>query len=276
MTPEFATAEELVAYVEGCLGEGDHDAAQKAVSLVGEQHPDSPLAQHLAGLVWERAYLDQNAAGQKPPLELYRKAEHHYRRACELDPDTPGMHMVRLQTCLFVLGTQWRDVERLREATGLALQIRDFMEGTESAFFGRQAAVCAGALANITHEQEDYDRAEEYFDDAEMPQDDREDYFFHHFRGMLKRMIGQREQDPARLRQAIESFVRARATTGSVRGMEYLLADCLVQLDDPDAEEVRLMDETVRGLTGVDDRLVASLRERWRLRHKLLGSPVPD
>ena len=268
---DFQTPEELVKYVEHLLEQGGIDDALEAVENVDERFPDNALAQHVAGLVHERSYIELNARGESPELGLYERAEHHYRRALALDEQDELLHLERLYACLFVLGTQRNDADRLREAQQTALRLLNTEDGEVEAIYSRESAIVTAALARATREQDEWDRAEQLFDEAVDPVSGREVFFFYYYRGLTTREIAQRGQDQERFRKAAHYFNKA-ASQGSSRAIEFLMADCLVQIEEPAKEEQRAAERLVASLMDVNpkDPLIESLHKRWEIRKKLL------
>ena len=209
--PVFNTAEELVAFVQQLLQERKMEEAAACVENVDEKFTENAIAQHLAGLVHERTYLEEAARGQSPPLDLYSRAERHYRKAFEVDPANAGVHGPRLYTALFVLGTQTADVKRLDDARRLAGHLKESTDPQVKDIYSREEAIATTALARATGEEEDWRAAEKLFDQLKAPESGREAFFFHFYRGMTKRERGQSQTDEQALREAIRSFRHARA-----------------------------------------------------------------
>jgi tetratricopeptide (TPR) repeat protein len=268
LSTPFESTEALVQAVQGYLNQQQLAEAQEAIACVDEDFADDPLALHLAGLVWERTYLEMAARGERPGLELYERAESYYRRAMAADPDNAEIHCERLFACLFVLGTQRNDPNRMQEGLELAMSLAQQSEDPElSAIFDREAAILATGLARLSQEPADWDLANALFDKAVEPAAEREIYFFHLYRGMVKREAAQRTGDGEALNQAIASFRRSWGIE-STRGLQYLLADALLQLDDPGPSDLRDAGELVTALTrdAEDDVLVQALKRRYELR----------
>ncbi len=269
----FSSAEELAHYVQTMLGMREFDKAISAIQNVDSEFPDDPIVQHLAGLVWERTYLERNAEDKAPGLDLYESAERHYRRALELDPDQRPLHGERLFTCLFVLGTQNNDQPRLEEALALALELAQNDDPTLAETYKREAAIVLTAIARISQDPKDWDRANEQFDSIAEPESDREAYFFLFYRGMVKRAVAHRLADQQAFADAVSSLGKARRVQSN-RGLDYLLADCLVEIKNPSQHQIDLLQECLGELQSgnPDDKFVETLLKRWQLRQQLLDS----
>ncbi|MEQ8819105.1 MAG: hypothetical protein RLY93_02595 [Sumerlaeia bacterium] len=271
---EFPSPEAAVDVMGRLLDEGKAQEALAFVDPIAAQFPDSPVAQHLCGLVCERTYIELTALGKAADFNLYRQAEHFYRRAAALETDegAQNVHRERLYAAVFVIGTQQSDPERLREAYDLALELADTSEEvTIREKYGREAAIVATAMARVSRQDADWRRAERLFSESKAPFDERETYFFHYYQGLVARELGQRLEDEARLASAADRFRRASSIQTS-RGVDYLLADCLIQLSSPNPEDLSDMDRIVAELMAAnpDDPLVASLKKRYELRKRLL------
>ncbi|MBX3730660.1 MAG: hypothetical protein KF858_15900 [Candidatus Sumerlaeia bacterium] len=269
---DFATPEELLAFVQERLHDRDLDAAGRAVADVPTCFPDSPLANHIEGFVWEQTYLEQRALGEPASLELYERAEAGYRRAlaCAGD-DTRETHLERLFACLFVLGTQYEDRARLDEALRVASERAASTDGAVREGCQRDCATVATAIARKSQDLADWDRARASFAATREPAEAREALFYHYYRGLTSRALGQAHADQATLREAVGAFQAARAH-GSVPGLDYLLADCLLQLQEPTAAEVLEMKSLVPELVASrpGDKLLGILAQRWHARQELL------
>lgn len=272
--PDASTSSELVAVVQQLLNERRFDDAIACIDLVDEGFADDPVAQHLAGLVWERTWMERTAEGLRPPLDHYAFAAERYRRAAELDAPNRALHVERLFACVFVLGTQRNDPEMLREALGLADELAAEAEGDARQAILREAAVAATGLARATRSAEDWTEAERRHDAVEQPPPGRETFFFHYYRGMAKREAAALRTDEFALREAVAAFRRAREVDTNP-ALEYLLADCLVQLQEPSEAELDEARDLVAGLASrnAGDKLVRGLSERLALRAKLMGRP---
>jgi tetratricopeptide (TPR) repeat protein len=269
---DFATPEELLAFVQERLRDRDLDAAARAVADVPTCFPESPLAHHIEGFVWEQMYLERRALGEPASLDLYEGAEKAYRRALACaGADTRETHLERLFACLFVLGTQLEDSDRLDEALRVARERADAAEGAVREACLRDCATVATAIARKSQDLADWERARTLFEATDEPTEAREALFYQYYRGLTARALGQANADQQTLRQAVGAFRAARAH-GSVPGLDYLLADCLLQLQEPTAAEVlemkALVPELVASRPG--DRLLAILGQRWRARQELL------
>ncbi|MBI5155164.1 hypothetical protein HZA57_08000 [Candidatus Poribacteria bacterium] len=267
----FASLEEFALYLQERFGEGDLAAALDAASRAEELFPGDAEALHLAGLARERCFLELQARGEGGYLELYRQAEHCYRRAIELDPGEWAMHAERLYGCLFVLGSQSGLAELLREAREIAGNLAS-EAGELGSRFRNEVPIVSSAIARVTQDAGDWHAAAHEFDAAPAPEGDREACFYHQYRGIALREIAQRQPSDESFRRAIASLEKASLLQDS-RGLCYMLADCLVQLADPTGNEVAAMNRLVGELrdSGATDPLVDSLVKRWELRKKLLG-----
>lgn len=273
------TSAELVAHVQRLLDERRFDEAIACETVVDERFADDAVAQHLIGLVWERTWLERTAEGLRPPLDHHAFAAERYRRAAELDDANRLLHVERLFACLFVLGTQRSDAGTLREALALADELAAAAEGPAREAILRESAVAASGLARVTRAADDWLEAERRHDAATEPPPGRETFFFHYYRGMAKREAAAIRSSEQALREAVAAFLRAREADTNA-ALEYLLADCLLQLQEPSAAEIDLADELVAGLLArsPDDRLAKALAERHAARLRLLdgnseGSP---
>ncbi|MDK2970300.1 MAG: hypothetical protein PWP23_55 [Candidatus Sumerlaeota bacterium] len=272
-TSDFKTPEELLGFVQVCLEERNLEAAAQAVGDVRTQFAASALALHIAGFVWEQTFLEKRALGEEPGLELYERAESLYREALEhCREDTIDVHLERLFACLFVLGTQREDVGRLREALAVAERraARETCEGLAAC--RRDQATVATAIARATQDPDDWEKAHQCFERAEEPPEGRDALFFHYYRGITRKALGERANDQALLEDAVRSFQAARRH-GSVRGLDYLLADCLVQLQNPaaaDVLEMKALLPLVLENANPADPLVRSLAARWEVRKRIL------
>jgi tetratricopeptide (TPR) repeat protein len=278
VSPRFETTEDLVRTVQGYLNHQQFDEAQEAITVVESDFAHDPLALHLAGLVWERTYLEQSAQGIHPDLELYERAEGYYRRAVDADPENAEVHGERLFACLFVIGTQRNDPGRMHEGLEIAMKLRDATDDPELAgIYERESAILATGLARLSQDPKDWDLADSLFGKAPEPSAERELYFFHLYRGMVKREVAQRTGDPGALDEAVRSFRRSWSIDTS-RGLQYLLADCLLQLDEPGPADLRDAGELVMALTqdSEDDLLLQGLRRRYDIRLKSQGSPAEE
>ncbi|MCB2157030.1 hypothetical protein KQI84_19295 [bacterium] len=271
MSHPFQTPEELVKFIETRLERGELDAAIESVADVDSRFPDSALAHHVAGLVHERAYIEWNARGETPELSLYEEAERQYRIALELEEHDEFLHLERLYACLFVLGTQHNDADRLREAQAAALRLLDTEDREIEAIYSRESAIVTAALARTANDPAEWDRAEQLFNEAIEPVSGREVFFFYYYRGLTTRELAQREQDQERFRKAAGYFRQAGAQ-GTNRALEFLMADCLVQLEEPTKEEQQGAENLVGVLMDINpaDPLIESLHKRWEIRKKLL------
>lgn len=263
----FATSQELLNEVQRLVAANDLDEAVAAVAHVEEDFCDDALARHLAGLVWERVFLEAQARGEAGSLELYENAERHYRAAMHCDPDQSDAHAERLFACLFVLGTQRADRERLLEGVELGLRLRDGAEGETRTILQRETAVIASARARLTDDPADWQLAEALFDDAEEPLISREQFFFYFYRGLVKRALAAREPDTPRLFQALASF-RAAGSVAQSRLVDFHLADCLLQLESPNDSERADLQRAVADLTRAtpDSPDVSVLKRRYEAR----------
>lgn len=270
----FATSEELLAEVQRLVAANDLDEAMAAVAGVEDQFPDDPLARHLAGLVWERVFLEAQARGEAGSLDLYENAERHYRAAMGWDGDNSEAHAERLFACLFVLGTQRADRERLLEGLELGLRLRDGAEGETQAILQRETAVIASARARLTDDPADWQLADTLFGQAEEPLITREQFFFYFYRGLVKRALAADDaaNRDANLAAAIASL-RAAGSVAQSRLVDYHLADCLLQVDSLNDSERADLARAVADLTRAtpDSPDVAALKRRYEAR---LG-PLP-
>lgn len=265
---KFESSEDLARKVQELLDARDFDGALALVKSVDDDFPDDPLAHHLAGLVWERTYIEGSAEGAPPPLTHYEKAEHHYRRAMKLDAANSALHAERLYACLFILGTQFGSLARLQEALGLADTMSAELGPEGNNAYEREAVIVASAIARHTQKGEDWEEASRRFDLVAPPEGGgREAYFFHHYRGLVKRELARSQDRQDFLLEAIESL-RAALELHPSRGIEYLLADCLAQLQKPSRRDVLEMMELAAKLEAGSpaDVLVRGLAERCRLR----------
>lgn len=271
------TPEALTKHVETLLQERKIDDAVAAVSIVEEKFPDSAVALHLAGVVFERAYLELNAEGQSPSLVYYEKAEQYFRKALELDPEHMLMHSERLYTCLFVVGTQKGDLAKLQESYEIANVLSQSDEELIAENYKHEKAIIRSGIARITGDVKDWLKAEEEFEELECPNSGREKYFFCYYKGMVKRTLSDLHEDQGLLIEAIHAFRGAMAES-RIRTVEYLLADCLIQLEQPDPVDQSEMKEYVLSLTNrfPNDPLITKLFERWQVRLRLLETPRQD
>lgn len=265
----FATSEELLAEVQRLVAANELDEALAAVAHVEEDFCDDPLARHLAGLVWERVFLEAQARGEVGSLDLYENAEHHYRAALRCDPDNSETHAERLFACLFVLGTQRGDRERLLEGLELGLRLRDGAEGDTRAILQRETAVIASAHARLTDEPADWQLADTLFGDCEEPPLTREQFFFHFYRGLVKRALAGLEPThrAEQLALAVASF-RAAGSVARSRLVDYHLADTLLLAEDLNDSERADLARAVADLTRTapESPDVTGLQRRYEAR----------
>jgi len=266
--PEFT---EFAKEVEALLHNRQVNEAIEKVSVIDEEFPDNPLAMHLAGIVWERTYLELNAQGQNPSLIYYEKAEQYFRKALQLDPSNFGLHGERLYACLFVLGTQKDDLDRLRESYHIADVLSQSPEEMIAQNYKHEKAIIASGIARLTQLKDDWEAADSEFEDLECPDQGRERYFFCYYRALVKRALADILQDQNYLIEAIDSFRKAIAES-RIRTIEYLLADCLLLLEKPDPIDQSEMKEYVNSLLEryPHDPLVEKLGQRYHMRLKLL------
>ena len=263
----FATSQELLAEVQRLVAANDLDEALAAVAYVEEDFCDDPRARHLAGLVWERVFLEAQARGEVGSLDLYENAERHYRAAMHCDPDQSDAHAERLFACLFVLGTQRADRDRLLEGLELGLRLRDGAEGETRLIIQRETAVIASARARLTDDPADWQLAETLFDDSDEPLITREQFFFYFYRGLVKRALASSDPTRPRLFEAVASF-RAAGSVARSRLVDFHLADCLLQNDSLNDSERADLDRAVADLTRAtpDSPDVAAVRRRYEAR----------
>ncbi len=271
MIPEVETPEQLVAVLQKLLEQRRFDTATDLVRDVNERFPESPVAHHAAGLAWERTWIESRAEGGNPPLSHYEKAEAHYRRAMDLDSKNRLMHGERLFACVFVMGTQGSDTNRLREAVKLADKLGAELPETKRESLQRDAATAASALARVTRSEEDWADVAQRFDELRIPEDGgREAYFHHHYHGMARRELARLHDSQSLLQEAIDSFRQALALSNAP-ALEYLLADCLLQLQNPVEAELNEARELVAGLREKNpkDPLVEGVTRRLALRTQM-------
>ena len=268
---------ELSQITQQLLENRELEKALKVVGIVDEKFPREPIALHLAGIVWERAFLEYAALGKNPSLIYYEKAAQYFERALQLDAEQFALHAERLYTCLFVLGTQKSDLNRLRRSEQLALELVQTTDELLAENYRQELAIIKSGIARITQELPDWEHAGEAFDAIECPESGREKYFHCYYKGIVKRSLAEFHQDQQYLLEAIAAF-RSALGEARLRSVLYLLADCLVQLEKPDAIDRSEMREYIPELVrnSPQDTLVQSLEARWHLRLKLLGEPLPS
>ncbi len=134
------------------------------------------------------------------------------------DPDQSDAHAERLFACLFVLGTQRADRDRLLEGLELGLRLRDGAEGETRLIIQRETAVIASARARLTDDPADWQLAETLFDDSDEPLITREQFFFYFYRGLVKRALASSDPTRPRLFEAVASFAPPVRWRGSLTG----------------------------------------------------------
>lgn len=270
---DFQQPEQFVAAVKACLDERRFDEAIRLAGLVDDVFPRNPLAQHAAGLAYEQTFLEERATGSVPSLDYYARAEHHYRQALgHAAPELADEHAERLYSCLFVLGSQLGDKDRLEEARRMASAFAQNAPGEALRNrYKRELAVVWTGIARITQDLADWERAEAEWEQAPEGTTDQDVFFGNYYRGLAKRAIGQADGNQDLLSKAAACFREALDLDYS-RGLEYLLADCLLQLHDPSFAEVLEMKELVPRLveSNPGDRLLQSLGRRWEKRREIL------
>lgn len=274
---EITTTLELTQRAQAHLEAREFEQALEVVSLVEEKFMNDPIALHLAGVVWERAFLEFNAMGKSPSLVYYEKAAQYFERALKLDPEKFPFHAERLYTCLFVLGTQKNDLVRLKQSETLAEKLSESADELLAENYRHELAIIKSGIARITQEIPDWEGADRAFESLECPETGREKYFFCYYKGIVKRSLAEFHQDQQFLLEAIASFRVALAEL-RLRSVMYLLADCLVQLEKPDSIDLSEMKEYIPELVkkSPDDAVIKTLQDRWRVRLKLLGlNPEP-
>ncbi|MGF1572431.1 MAG: tetratricopeptide repeat protein [Sumerlaeia bacterium] len=274
---EITTTLELTQRAQAHLEARELDLAIEVVSIVEEKFMDDPIALHLAGVVWERAFLEFNAMGKSPSLVYYEKAAQYFERALKLDPEKFPFHAERLYTCLFVLGTQKNDLNRLKQSQALAEKLSDSADELLAANYQHELAIIKSGIARITQEIPDWEAADEAFEKLDCPDSGREKYFFCYYKGIVKRSLAEFHQDQQFLLEAIAAFRVALAEL-RLRSVMFLLADCLLQLEQPDAIDLSEMQEYIPELIqkSPEDPVIQTLFQRWEVRLKLLGlNPKP-
>lgn len=269
---EITTTLELTQRANELLEAREFEQALEVVSIVEEKFMEDPIALHLAGVVWERAFLEFNAMGKAPSLVYYEKAAQYFERALKLDPEKFPFHAERLYTCLFVLGTQKNDLNRLKQSEKLAEQLSQSEDEPIADNYRQELAIIKSGIARITQEIPDWEAADEAFEALECPESGREKYFFCYYKGIVKRSLADYHQDHHFLLEAIAAFRVALAEL-RIRSVLYLLADCLVQLERPDEIDLSEMREYIGELLrkSPEDPFVKTLQQRWQIRLKLLG-----
>lgn len=263
------TPDEFVVAMQRRLEDRDFEAAKDLARRAAEWFPDHPAAQHAAGLAWERAAVERAALGHGPAIDHYRAALGHYRRAADCEGGDPRLHLERVYACLFVLGSAERSRSLLDEAHALAERLADTPDAEERARYLREVAILRTAIARESGEPADWRLAAGLFAQAEEPDPGPEAYFYFFYRGMAERQAGQEAGDEEQLRSAARCLVRA-LESHATRGVQYLAADCLLQLGDPTGAEITLTRALVDGLqaSSPTDPLVEGLARRWELRRR--------
>lgn len=271
--PLFQTPEEYVAAVEQSIAAPDLDLAIRIAREGAEYFPTNPLALHAAGLAHERAAIDQSASTGAPPGDDIDNAAEYYAAALDhACSEGTDMHRERLFSCLFIAAARDDNPDTMGEALFHARILADAPDPALAARYARELAVASSAIARMTGKDDDWRAAALAFQDAPEPEDERELAFFHLYRGLATKRVGELDQSDDALRSAAMSFTRSLKLDPKP-SLEYLLADCLVQVQAPSPDEREAAGKLVEHLRAgsAGDPLVRGLAERWRLRQQLLG-----